>query len=161
MLFRKTSYAEILLIQCYNWYLERYIFSLHSRAGAKSGKDSRSFQTLLQGLHGDEPPEKEAPPADCQTSRIKPRSRCQHRDVLLVLWHIGHRTSRKNLPASYGLLKKIDLNLRQDNKSAWLRGSTGEKSEETIPTPWAIPVKKRSIRSIERPERKSSSLYRL
>lgn len=23
------------------------------------------------------PPEKEAPPADCQTSRIKPRSRCQ------------------------------------------------------------------------------------
>lgn len=89
----------------------------------------------LQGLHADEPPEKEAPPVDCQTSRIKPRSLCQHHDVLLVLWRIGRRTSRENLPTSYGLLKKIDLNLRQDNKSAWLRESASEKNEETIPTP--------------------------
>jgi len=48
-----------------------------------------------------------------------------------------------------------------DNKSAKLRESAGEKNEETIPTPWAIPIRKRPFKSAERPERKSSSLYRL
>lgn len=137
-----------------------YIFSPHWRISTKSGKDWRFFQTVLQlqGLHEDELPEKEAPPVDCQTSRIKPRSLCQHCDVLLVLWRISHCTSRENLPASYGLLKKIDLNLRQDNKSAWLWRSASEKNEETILTPWIILVRKRSV---QRPAEKFSSLYRL
>jgi len=97
------------------------IFSRHWRVGAKSGRGRGSFQTVLERLHEDGSPEEEAPPVDCQTRRIKPRvlaanvptSRSHSAASAAVLLARIFRREE-----SYGSLKKIDLNLRQDNKGA-------------------------------------------
>lgn len=72
-------------------------------------------------FQGERHKREETPPADCQTLRIKGSS--------LSLSLLLPACLDETPAASYGSLKKIDLNHGQDNKSALLRGNAGEKNE--------------------------------
>lgn len=91
-------------------------------------EDSRAASAVLQGERHKRERE-ETPPADCQTLRIKGSSRWLPLSLFLSACLDDEMPETETPLASYGSLKKIDLNHGQDNKSALLRGNAGEKNE--------------------------------
>lgn len=120
----------------------QYVFSSHRRTGANAEISfwvKKIAARLLQFSKESDTRERkrgegreETPPADCQTLRIKGTSRWLPLSLSLPLpLRVSRRrdAERPTPLASYGSLKKIDLNHGQDNKSALLRGNAGEKNE--------------------------------